>query len=170
MKLKLESALTEYSVIVSPQIWVETNKKKRFISCEMLLDTGAFMTTIDKRLADRNGYKRLKPDMIYDRETVKGIGGRIPCEYAIIPNMMIDGVELGSIYACVIDFADNFETSAILGFNFIREFKTTIDIMRSEALVNITLEPKFDIKDIHKTDRFNKLKSRFGLAYFQNEK
>jgi hypothetical protein len=168
MELNLDCALTEYSVIVSPQIWVETNKKKRFASCEMLLDTGAFMTTIDKRLADRNGYKRLKPDGIYDRDTVKGIGGRIPCEYTIIPNMMIDGIELGSIYACVIDFADNFETSAILGFNFIREFKTTIDIMRSEALVNITLEPKFDISDIHKGNRFNKLESRFGLAYLQN--
>jgi hypothetical protein len=169
MELKLDSALTERAVIVFPQIWVETSKKKRFASCEMLLDTGAFMTTIDKRLADRNGYKRLKPDRIYDRETVKGIGGRIPCEYAIIPNMMIDGVELGSIYACVIDFADNFETSAILGFNFIREFKTTIDITRSEASVSITLEPKFDISDIHTGNRFNKLKSRFGLAYLQNE-
>jgi uncharacterized protein YbcC (UPF0753/DUF2309 family) len=83
--------------------------------------------------------------------------------------MMIDGVELGSIYACVIDFADNFETSAILGFNFIREFKTTIDIMRSEASVKITLEPKFDISDIHKGDKFRKLQSRFGLAYLQNE-
>ena len=171
MKLNLDSELAESSITVYPKLWsvnTSNNNVERFVSCSMLLDTGAFMTVIDRAVADRLGYKRIKPDGIYDKDTVGGIGGKIPCEYTIIPNMMIDGVELGSMYACVIDFAGNHEANALLGFNFLREFKTIIDIIRSEALVNITLEPKFDISDIHKGDRFNKLDSRFGLAYLQN--
>jgi len=172
MKLNLESELAETSITVYPKLWsnnTSNNNIERFVSCSMLLDTGAFMTVIDKAVADRLGYKRIKPDGIYDKDIVGGIGGRIPCEYAIIPNMMIDGVELGSMYACVIEFAGIHEANAILGFNFLREFKTIIDVTRLDNSVEITLEPKFDISDIHKADRFNKLESRFGLAYLQNE-
>jgi len=167
VKLNLESELSETSITVYPKLWSNTTKK--FVSCSMLFDTGAFMTVIDKAVADRLGYERLKPDGIYDRDTISGINGKIPCEYTIIPNILIDRVEFGSICACVVEFAGIHESNAILGFNFLREFKSVLDIMRLESSVNITLEPKFDITDIHKGDRFNKLESRFGLAYAQGE-
>ena len=173
MKLNLVSEMTERSIVVNTMVWTvntHNNNTERFIPCDMLLDTGAYMTVIDRKLADRNEYKRLKPDGIYDGDTIGGIGGRVPCEYAVIPNIMIDGVELGSLYVCVVDFRETFETSAILGFNFIREFKMTIDISRTKSSVNVTLEPKFDVTDIHKGERFNKLESRFGLAYVQGER
>ena len=169
--MKLTAEVMNSSVIVTLEIWnMNTNKglkEERFSSCAMLLDTGAFMTVIDRSLALRNGYQILTPNMLYEKSFVKGIGGRISADYAIIPNIRIDGIELGSIYTCVIDFSDDSSTNAILGLNFLREFKTIIDF-KDKYNVDIDLEPKFNLHDICVGKMFNRYESRFGLYSIHN--
>ena len=88
------------SVCVKPAIW--NNNLQRFSFCDMVFDTGAYMTTIDKSIAIRSGYNLKNAQDIY----VSGIGNaRISAKRIVVLNFKLGEVELGRpISMDIVDF------------------------------------------------------------------
>jgi len=184
--LKLKATILRTTLTITPKLW--SNSDKKFINQVMQYDTGAFMTVLDYSIVEQNGYKIIPVASIYDPAAVKGIGGSRKTEYTVIPNVQINGVDLGSVYACVIDFDGDREVrrqiietlrregkepvisqndtdiKAILGLNFIRGFYASTEFMTPMQAV-ITLQPKFDLDAIDKGEEFNPNSSIFGSFY-----
>jgi len=190
MKLKVKARIIQTTLTISPLIWNNNYKGSRnpFTHCVMQYDTGAFMTVVDYSIVERYGYEIIRPVSIYDPTYVKGIGGYVPAEYTIIPNIKMNGIELGSVYACVVDFSgdrqqrnqqredllkdgkesayaqDSTDVKAIIGLNFIRGFRASTEFITRENAI-LTLEPKFDLCAVDKGDDFSPLSSIFGSFY-----
>ena len=137
----------------------------------MVYDPGSGTTCISKDVADIAGYE-VHPLPI--GEEVIGIGGEVEPGYTIIPNLILEGISLGPVYAHVIDFHPKLaqRTSALLGMNVLSWFKITQDCNWNDDLERYTtatlkFEPKFDINDIPSLDRFfyDKRGQRFGTAF-----
>jgi hypothetical protein len=158
------------SVIIKTKIWRFGKGYNKMVDCEMLFDTGASMTTLDVSLVKRAGYS-----LSDARETtVTGIGkDDIPCKQIVIPHLVLGGYDVGAVFVSVIEFSEKSNTSAVLGMNVIRYFKTIIDIdIEKEHDFEkpngqITLIPKFDITEKPSFDNFIPATSRFGIWSIQ---
>jgi hypothetical protein len=143
------------ALVIEPEIW--NNNLNKFSVCNMIFDTGANMTSIDMKIANRAGYKTFKSSTGF----VTGIGGTTPSKYAIIPKFRLSGIDFGPMCVNVLDFPENYGVTAVLGLNFIREFSIAIDFNDSGGVIKF--KPTFDINNIFDLNSFNLLNSRFGI-------
>jgi hypothetical protein len=158
LEIKLPVNTYDSSAQVVVGIWRYGKNHNRFVDCNMVFDTGASMTTIDKRLALRAGYDLTNAKPI----EVVGIGrSNIPGLRIVIPHLELGGYDIGPVSVDVIDFPENSNTVALLGLNVIRHFKATIELEKPEGL--ITLVPLFDIDDKPSMQTFIPSISRFGI-------
>ena len=164
--------IAEYDYVLRIETKIETPNFDEPPKLTMVYDTGSGTTVISKEIAEIAGYEvhSLPID-----EGVVGIGGEVSPEYTIIPNLIIDDVSLGPVYAHVIEFPEKLakRTSALLGMNVLSWFKITQDCHwdnDKERYTTATLqfEPKFDTTDIPSLDRFfpTKRGQRFGTAFY----
>jgi len=144
---------------VTPKIW--NNNLNKLSSTVMLFDTGATMTTIDVKIANRSGISLKNVEKI----KTHGIGGMVDGYLVTIKEFWLGGLNIGAISAHVIPFNTDSEVQAVLGMNVLRGFRTTIDLLHKtdDGLGAIFLEPTFDINDIDKSDTFMPKTSRFGV-------
>ena len=156
--IKLDVNLYASSLSIRPEIW--NQNLNRFSECEMIFDTGATMTTIDKSVALRAGYS-LRTAEVFKVHTA---GGEIEVRRIIAPNIKLGGFELGAVAIDVTDFPKEGNTTAVLGLNVIRNFVTTIDIDDKSGLAGyITLNPKFSLEEKDSLESFSLKTSKFGV-------
>lgn len=166
--IKLD-ATYDYVLRVKTEIARKTAKTPTLF--EMTYDPGAGTTTIHRQFALDSGYKIHK---LPQGEKVIGLGGNAEPGYTIIPNFRLDGVDLGPVYAHVIQFHDDLadRTLGLLGMNVLSWFRITQDCHWNEKLrrhdsATLLLEPKFDVNDIISLDSFMPFsrQHRFGSAF-----
>jgi len=172
-----ELQLTLYTYASSPmiiaKIWRYGKGYNKPVNCDMLFDTGATMTTIDKTLAIRAGYSLKNAEDV----VISGIGrSRFPAQRIVIPYLELDGNDLGAVSVDVTEFPEHSNIAAILGMNVIRHFKCTFNIYNevekqaaqdSDGL--ITLCPKYDLDEKDSIESFNVCQSRFGIWSVNSE-
>jgi len=150
---------------------VVRNTSKRPVPFDMTYDPGAGTTTIDRQFALDSGYKIMKLPL---GEKVIGIGGNVEPGYTIIPNLILDGRDLGPVYTHVIPFHRDLaeRTLGLLGMNVLSWFKITQDCHWNSDYsrfdtATLELEPKFDMSDVISLDSFMPFSRahRFGSAF-----
>ena len=153
--------------MIAAKIWRYGKGYNKPVECDMLFDTGASMTTIDKNLAVRAGYSLKNTENV----VIHGIGrSNILAQRIVIPYLELGGNNLGAVSVDVTEFPEYSNTAAILGMNVIRHFKCTFDIY-SEAEKKkyhdsdglITLCPKYDLTEKDSLESFSLRNSRFGI-------
>jgi hypothetical protein len=168
----LIEVIAEYDYVLRIETRIETPNFDEPPKLKMVYDTGAGTTVISKEIAELAGYE---VHALPAGEEVVGVGGEVKPGYTIIPNLIIDNVSLGPVYAHVIEFPEKLakRTSALLGMNVLSWFKITQDCHwdnGKERYITATLhlEPKFDITEIPPPERFipDKRGQRFGTAFF----
>ena len=159
-------AIFNYVLRIDAHIKVMTAPKPQLL--EMVCDTGSGTTTISREAALNAGYKIMKGS-----DSVDGIGGRVTPDYTIIPDLILDGISLGPVYAYVVEFHAELaqRTNALLGMNVLSWFKMTLDCHWDHSLqryssATLSLDPKFDINDKIDLDKFYPLDrgQRFGTS------
>jgi len=140
---------------------------------EMVCDTGSGTTTISREAALNAGYK-----IMQSSDLVDGIGGRVTPDYTIIPDLILDDISLGPVYAYVVEFHAELaqRTNALLGMNVLSWFKMALDCHWDHSLqryssATLLLEPKFDIDDKIDLDNFYPLDrgQRFGTSLLMDQ-
>ena len=119
------------------------------------------MTVIDISTLRRAGYNANKG---YDAEfDVVGRNG-VPAKEVLLKGLELGGrndqrITLGPVLVYATDMSDT-NTSAVLGLNVIREFKSRI-IFGKDTFIE--LEPTFDESELVRFEEFQRTESRFGL-------
>ena len=127
---------------------------------EMVFDTGAYMTCIEKTALLRAGYNYRKGKL----SRIKLADSKVTEAYEVVLNgfklgdKLDNALDLGAILVYAID-APNTETPGVLGLNVIREFKTMLHFGNPTVL---ELFPQFDTDSLVTCENFMKLGSRFG--------
>jgi hypothetical protein len=164
-EIKLPVNTYDSSTLISVKIWRYGKGHNKLVDCDMIFDTGATMTTLDRQLALRAGYNLRNAKPI----EVDGIGrSNIPGIRITIPHLELRGYDLGPVSVDVIDFPKNSNTLALLGLNVIRHFKTTIEFQPVKPDGLITMVPLFDINDKPSLENFIPSISRFGIWSLSN--
>ena len=154
------------SVEIVAEIW--NHNLNKYSKCDMIFDTGASMTTIDKSIIRRAGYNLRNTEQI----KVSGVGNAdISGNRIILYDFKLGGNELGPVLVDVISFPENGNTFAVLGMNIIKEFKTKADWQDKrynskngiERDATIWLKPTFNMEDKPVFEAFSPYNSRFGL-------
>ena len=161
----------KYEYVIKVRTEISRNTAKQLFPFTMPYDPGAGTTTLHRQFALDSGYKINKlPAGI----TVVGLGGNADPEYTVIPNLRLGGVDLGPVYAHVIQFHDDMadRTLGLLGMNVLSWFKIIQECHWNEKLgchdnASLLLEPKFDINDVISLDAFMPFgrSHRFGSAF-----
>jgi len=155
---------TQFELVSNvPEIPVEfrsygSKYKRTFI----LFDTGASMTAISKEIARSIDHLIISGQ----RTEASGFGGKKSADYAILADLVIGGVHLGSVTTLVVEFSDDTRYDVILGMNIIRNFN--IDMTYNSITAKdgiITMCPRFDYKELQEqiTEQFDYKESRFGI-------
>ncbi len=114
------------------------------ISVKMLFDTGASLSTIDRATLNRLGYSLSYDDPKIKTHTANGVVQR--------PIKVIEGIDLdlahvrGGLTVSVCDPCAQGKVVGLLGLNFTRHFKVTLDHEAGQIVLN----PKHDVD--HLTD------------------
>lgn len=157
----LRLAVDLWANLMEVESYIIDNKTGIPKPLDIVFDTGAYMTVIDSKALLRAGYNVSKGvDAEFD---VVGHNG-VPAKEVLLKGMEIGGkndrrISLGPVLVYATDMT-GMNTSAVLGLNVIREFKTKI-IFGNDTYIE--LEPTFqesspvDFKDFQRTE------SRFGL-------
>nr|AGS52519.1 hypothetical protein [uncultured bacterium contig00005] len=153
---------------------IETRTSQKLQPLEMIYDTGSGTTTIDRKLALDAGYA-IKPLPLGEKiAVITGVIDSKDAGYTIIPDLVLNGVHFGPVYAHVVRFdaALAQRTNAILGMNVISWFRVTQECFWNEGLcrfdrAKLLFEPKYDINDIQSLDSFKPLErgQRFGTVF-----
>ena len=127
----------------------------------IVFDTGAYMTVIDSGTLIRAGYNVNKGN----NAEFDVVGrNRVPAK-----EVLLKGLELGDknsqrislgpvlVYATDMSYTN---TSAVLGLNVIREFKTRLVFGKDSY---IELEPMFEEGNLVQVESFQRTESRFGI-------
>ena len=157
--LKLTVDLWATSMEVESYIIDRISGKPRPL--RIVFDTGAYMTVIDISTLRRAGYNVNKGnDAEFD---VVGRNG-VPAKEILLKGLELGGrndqrIILGPVLVYATDMSDT-NTSAVLGLNVIREFKSRI-IFGKDSFIE--LEPTFDESELVRFEEFQRTESRFGL-------
>jgi len=137
------------------------NLSGRARGLNILFDTGAYMTVIDSHTLIRAGYNVNK-----GRNAEFDVVGRsgVPAKEILLRGLELGGedakrISLGPVLVYSTDMSDT-NTSAVLGLNVIREFKTQI-VFGIDTFIE--MEAMFDVDAPVKYNDFSRLGSRFGL-------
>ena len=127
----------------------------------MMFDTGATMTTIDVKTANRSGISLKNTEQI----KIRGVGGIVQGHLVTIKEFWLGNLNIGTISAHVIPFGVDSEVQAVIGMNVLKGFKITIDLLHEteDGLGAIFLDPTFDVNTIDTLDTFMPKISRFGI-------
>ena len=163
--IELPVSLWASAIQITVGLWKQD--KNDYSECDMIFDTGAYMTSIDTSIAKRLGIK------LFDVEDsiITGVGsGSIPAKHVILPGFRLGNYfELGPVLVNVFDFPVEMATPALLGLNIIKEFKISIDFTDKRIVgidrrdATIFMEPNFDSINKPTFTQFDKNSSRFGL-------
>jgi len=150
---------------VTPKIW--NNNLGKLSTVDMLFDTGATMTTIDVKTANRSGISLKNAEKI----AVRGVGGIVTGHVVTINEFWLGGLNIGAIAAHVIPFSTDSEVQAVLGMNVLKCFRTTIDLLHKtdDGFGMILLEPTFNVNDIDNVDTLMTKTSRFSIWCEESE-
>jgi len=137
------------------------NKSGQPRRLRIVFDTGAYMTVIDSNTLRRAGYNVNKGiDAEFD------VVGRdsVPAKEVLLKGLELGGkddqrISLGPVLVYATDMSDT-NTSAVLGLNVIREFKTIISFGKETF---VELVPMYDESKTVSFDDFLRTESRFGL-------
>jgi len=163
----IELPVSTWASSVQVELGLWKLDKKDYSKCDMIFDTGAYMTSIDTTIAKRLGLN-LSSGI---KTTVTGVGrSSIPVTRVVIPKCRLGkDFELGPILVDVLDFPDDMPVQAVLGLNIIKEFICTIDFTDTRLIDNekcdgmILMKPSFNASIIPSIENFNINESRFGL-------
>ena len=113
----------DYTLLFKAKAVAKTAKNPQ--SFTMIFDPGAGTTALDKQVAKNFGYT-IRAGIDGDVSTVTG---DIKPEYTVIPNLILNDVGLGPVFAHVFEFPKGLalRTSALLGMNVLSWFKISID-------------------------------------------
>lgn len=98
-----------------------------------ILDTGATYTSISQELAEELGYDLSKAPHI----TITTANGQVSIPKITLKELTLHGYKLHNVEATVISLPKNVPFKGLLGLNFIRRQRITIDIDSK----NVLLEP-----------------------------
>ena len=163
----IELPVSTWASSVQVELGLWKLDKKGYTRCDMIFDTGAYMTSIDTAIA-----KRLGLDLSSGiRCTVTGVGrSNIPVNRMVIPKCRLGmDFDLGPVLVDVLDFPNDMPVQAVLGLNVIKEFICTIDFTDTRLIDNekcdgmILMKPAFDTSTIPTVEDFDIYESRFGL-------
>lgn len=105
---------------------------------DFALDTGATLTCLDRALADSLSL----PDVQGIQGVGAGIGGGGRVRLVRIDSLATGNARAEDLSACVVDLSDiqamGVEIDGLLGLNFVKEFRVTLDFDRNI----MTLEPE----------------------------
>lgn len=102
---------------------------------EFVLDTGATITCVDQPLAERLNLQEQRGQIGLGA----GVGGAGRVRLVGIDSLRIGGAEASGLTACVLDLAQvraiSPDVAGLLGLNFLREFRVTLDFNRNVLLL-----------------------------------
>ena len=93
----------------------------------MLLDTGARVSVITPKLAERLGFE---PDEIKPTTTAVSAGGPVPVAPLVLPRVSMNGIAVRNLRVICLALPPELEFDGILGLDFLGHFNIEI---KSEA-------------------------------------
>ncbi|MCL1997411.1 MAG: hypothetical protein FWG65_01435, partial [Turicibacter sp.] len=118
-----------------------------------LLDTGAFMTTMQKEKAIKRGFKVVEPKSFI----IGGFGGgSVLCDLRVIPTLLFCGYKIKDAVIATPN-ADNIAINEVVGMNILENFQFGIDFALSELYANIrgkyvSQKPKYQCGEVSLMD------------------
>ncbi len=100
---------------------------------EMLLDTGARVTVITPKLAERLGFE---PDEIKPTTTAVGASGPVPVARLVLPCVSVGGIAVHGLRVACLALAPELKFRAILGLDFLAHFN--VEIRNETETVSMT--------------------------------
>ncbi len=100
---------------------------------EMLLDTGARVSVITPKLAERLGFE---PDEIEPTTTAVGAGGPVPVAPLVLSRVSMNGIAVHNLRAICLALPPELGFKAILGLDFLGHFN--IEINNEAETVSMT--------------------------------
>ena len=94
-----------------------------------IVDTGATYTSIPESLAQNLGYDTDSPRV--ERKLVAGVGGRLSVPVIRVQALNVGGYAVSNLEVIVLPDSST-PNFGLLGMNFLRNFKYTVDSARSE--------------------------------------
>jgi len=99
----------------------------------MLLDTGARVSVITPKLAERLGFE---PDEIKPTTTAVGAGGPVPAAPLVLPRVSVNGIAVHNLRVVCLTLAPELGFKAILGLDFLAQFN--IEISNETEKISMT--------------------------------
>jgi len=104
------------------------------LEARMLVDTGAVMTVISKKTAERLG---IDSGMIkQDTKLVLADGRQIPAKYTIMESIKIQDVEAKSVEVVIAEVDVSGGVDGLLGMSFLRKFSFSINAEKQKLIFN----------------------------------
>lgn len=97
------------------------------VPIELVVDTGASLTTIPSQLADQLGLR--KPGN--PKVKVTTAGGVVEAELVTVPNLSLGEIEVRNVRAAVLDLPESLAGKGLLGMNVLQTLNLEIDSQRS---------------------------------------
>ena len=135
------------------EVYSVDNSRKPVKPLIFMLDTGAFMTTMQKENAIKNGYKIHTPKALI----IGGFGGgSVLCDLRVIPTLLFCGYKIKDAIIATPN-ADNIAINEVVGMNILENFQFGIDFALSELYANIrgkyvSQKPKYQCGEVSLMD------------------
>ncbi|MCL1998767.1 MAG: retroviral-like aspartic protease family protein [Turicibacter sp.] len=116
----------------------------------LLLDTGAFITTMSKSLADENGYKITEEKGC----AISGFSENgLLCDLRVIPILMFCGIVVENAIIATPHY-DNVKIARVLGMNILENFNLGLNLDTREIFASIrpkfvSQKPKYQSGDVY---------------------
>ncbi|MCL1998551.1 MAG: retropepsin-like domain-containing protein [Turicibacter sp.] len=143
--------------VLNNQVFVKLysvdNSRQPMKPLTFLLDTGAFMTTMEKEKAVKRGFKVSESKAL----VIGGFGGgSILCDLRVIPTLVFCGFQIKNALVATPN-ADNIAINEVVGMNILENFQLGIDFALSELYANIrgkyvSQKPKYQCGEVSLMD------------------
>ncbi len=97
----------------------------------LILDTGATYTAISQSLANRLGYDLTTAD----RVNITTANGQVSLPKVVLKSLTLNGYTAHNVEATVMPLPNNVPFSGLLGLNFIRQHRITIDAKDQDLVI-----------------------------------
>ncbi|MCL2016360.1 MAG: hypothetical protein FWG68_08970 [Defluviitaleaceae bacterium] len=129
------------------------NSRQPVKELRFLLDTGAFITTMQKEMAIKHGFKVTVPNAI----EIGGFGGsKIFCDLRVIPTLIFCGYKMQDVIIAT-PTADKLPITEVVGMNILENFQFGVDFALCELYANargryISQKPKYQCGEVSLMD------------------
>jgi hypothetical protein len=93
----------------------------RTLTANLLLDTGASVTMISRRIASSLALYSTRSGLF------SGIGGRVVAQIARVDSIKVGDAEVGGMSVSIYDFAASPQIDGLLGMDFLGRFRVSVD-------------------------------------------